>query len=204
MQKRTYNIKNRQTQAQQTKERILTSAKLLFESKGFDGVTIDSIAKHADVSVPSIYSLFKSKIGVLRAVIDIVIDKKQFESLVQKASKEKTLRGYIEISARIATTIYEAEKTFMNTLNSASTLSPELKNMEKEREERRYKRQEETLTSIANQNEFKDTIDLTKARDILWAFTGRDLFRLLVLERKWSLEEYEKWVAESLFQILKK
>lgn len=204
MKKRIYSIKNRQIQAKQTKERILASAKLLFESQGFDGFTIEFLAKQAAVSVPTVYSLFKSKIGVLRAVIDSAIDKEQFESLVQNASQEKTLCGYVEISARIATQIYNAEKTFINALRGASSLSAELKNMEKEREERRYKRQEETLKLIANQNEIKETINLTKARDILWAFTGRDMFRLLVIERGWTFEEYEKWLADSLYRILKK
>ena len=204
MKKRNYNIKNRQIQAKQTKERILKSAKLLFESQGFDKVTIESIATHAEVSLPTVYSLYKSKIGVLSAVIDIAIDKELFEKLAQKASQEKTLRGYVEISVHIAVQMYDAEKTFMNALRGASTLSPELKNMEKEREERRYNRQEETLKLIAKQNEFKDTINLDKARDILWAFTGRDMFRLIVMERGWSLKEYETWLAESLFQILKR
>ncbi|APJ03681.1 TetR/AcrR family transcriptional regulator [Silvanigrella aquatica] len=201
--KRTYNIKNRKIQAKQTKERILNSAKRLFEIHGLDGVTIESIANDAEVSVPSVYSLFKSKIGILSAVIDMVIDKEQFEILAQKASRAKTLRSYVKISAQMASQMYNTEKTFMNALRGASSLSPELKKIEKVHEERRYQRQEESLKIIANQNKFKEIINFNKARDILWAFTGRDMFRLLVIERGWELLEYEKWLAESLYQLLK-
>ena len=68
--KRPYNSKSRQTQSQKTKNRILASAKMLFESKGFDKVTIDEIAREAQVSAPSIYSIFQSKRGILLGLMD--------------------------------------------------------------------------------------------------------------------------------------
>lgn len=204
MHKRRYNIENRQAQSKQTKDKILSSAKMLFESQGFDGVTIDLIAKDAGVSVPTVYSLFKSKTGILKALIDNALSQDQFESLVHKASTEKTLSGLLKMSAHIATQMYDAEKAFMNSLRGAVTLTAELKNLEKEQEERRYKRQEKTLKVMFEKNKLQGNLDFTKARDILWAMTGRDLFRLLVIERGWSLEDYEKWLADSLTQMLQK
>ena len=32
---------------------------------------------------------------------------------------------------------------------------------------------------------------MAKAHDILWAFTGRDMYRMLVIEQGWSSDEYE-------------
>ena len=43
-----------------------------------------------------------------------------------------------------------------------------------------------------------------EARDIIWALTGRDLYRMLVLERGWSSNDYEKWLGNMLAQILLK
>jgi hypothetical protein len=43
-----------------------------------------------------------------------------------------------------------------------------------------------------------------RARDILWALTGGELYRLLVLERGWSPDEYEAWLGEVLVQTLTK
>ena len=39
---------------------------------------------------------------------------------------------------------------------------------------------------------------IKKARDILWAFTGRDMYRMLVMEQGWTSDEYEKWLAQLL------
>jgi len=76
------------------------------------------------------------------------------------------------------------------------------KGLEIERERRRYQRQKETVEAMANEKAFMDNLSLVKARDILWAFTGRDFYRMLVVERSWSSDEYEKWLAELLIQVL--
>lgn len=64
LKKRSYNSDSRQAQSQKTRNRILASAKMLFESKGFEQVTIEEIARESQVSAPSIYSIFQSKRGV--------------------------------------------------------------------------------------------------------------------------------------------
>ena len=37
-----------------------------------------------------------------------------------------------------------------------------------------------------------------RARDLIWLHTAPDTYRLLVLERGWALDEYERWLATSL------
>ena len=61
--KRPYRSLVRNAQAAQTREGILIAAKNLFESEGFECVTIEKIAQAADVSIPTVYSLFQSKRG---------------------------------------------------------------------------------------------------------------------------------------------
>jgi hypothetical protein len=45
-------------------------------------------------------------------------------------------------------------------------------------------------------------LSATKARDILWAFTGRDMYRMFVVEQGWESEEYEKWLSKLLINTL--
>ena len=37
-----------------------------------------------------------------------------------------------------------------------------------------------------------------RARDLIWLHTAPDTYRLLVLERGWALDDYERWLATSL------
>ena len=41
-----------------------------------------------------------------------------------------------------------------------------------------------------------------RAREILWALTSRDLYRMLVRERGWSSQEFEEWLGRTLVEAL--
>jgi AcrR family transcriptional regulator len=200
--KRPYRSESRSAQAAQTKERILGAAKNLFESEGFDYATIEKIAQEANVSIPTVYSLFQSKRGILRALMDEVFPKDQFEALVDKSKEAPSPEERLLYSAKIARQIYDAERAQMEVFRGASVLSPEFKELEKEREMRRHDRQEVTIKAMVKENSLAKGVSVNKARDILWAFTGRDIYRMLVIEQEWTSEEYEKWLAQLLINTL--
>lgn len=200
--KRSYKSESRSTQAVQTKERILKSAKNIFELDGFESATIEKIAQLANVSIPTIYALFQSKRGILRALIDEVLPKDQFETLVEKSIEATTPEDRLHYSAKIARQIYDAERAQMDIFRGAAVISPEFKELEKERETRRYDRQEITISAMAKENSLARGMSVEKARDVLWTFTGRDLYRMLVIERGWTSDEYEKWLAGLLANLL--
>ncbi len=134
--------------------------------------------------------------------MDNALSPEQHESLVMQISNEKSPHKRLEIAARISRQLYDAEKTQLDFLRGALILDPEFKQLEIERERRRYKRQEESIKMMAKEKVFNERIPLSKIRDILWAFTGRDIYRMLVLERGWSSDEYEKWLGGLLIQAL--
>jgi len=45
-------------------------------------------------------------------------------------------------------------------------------------------------------------MDGAQARNILWSLTSREIYRMLVIERGWSSEEYQEWLGRSLLKIL--
>ncbi|MBA3816083.1 MAG: helix-turn-helix transcriptional regulator [Parachlamydiaceae bacterium] len=180
----------------------MASAKDLFESEGFELVTIEKIAHAAEVSIPTIYSLYQSKRGVLRALMDEVLPIEQFDVLVEKSVQEKSPKNRLCISAKIARQMYDAERTQMNVFRGAAVLAPEFKELEKEKEMRRYNRQEVTIKAMVKEKSLIKGLTETKARDILWAFTGRDFYRMFVVEQAWSSNDYEKWLAQLLINTL--
>lgn len=200
--KRNYHSETRNAQAAQTRSRILASAKKLFQSEGFVSVTIEKLAEAAEVSAPTIYSLFQSKRGVLLALMDEAFCPDQFEALVEQVKQEKSAEKRLFLAAKIARQMYDAEREQMDIFQGASMLAPEFKEVEKEREQRRYERQKESVETTANEKLFIKGLSLSKARDILWAFTGRDMYRMFVVERGWASDEYEKWLGQLLVKTL--
>lgn len=200
--KRSYKSNTRTNQAAKTRSRILLAAKILFESIGFESVTIEKIAQDAEVSMPTIYSLFQSKRGILRALMDEALAVDQFTELVQQSIEEKSPKDRLKISAKIAREMYDAEKAQMDVFRGAAVLAPEFKELEKEKEMRPYTRQEVTIKAMKKEKSLAKELTLIKARDILWAFTGRDMYRMLVIEQNWTSEEYENFLAQILISTL--
>lgn len=200
--KRSYKSVARSSQAVQTRSRILASAKKLFETEGFEYVTIEKIARAAEVSIPTIYSLFQSKRGVLRALMDEALPREQFDTLVEQSIQENSPKIRLSLSAKIARQMYDAERVQIDVFRGAAVLAPEFKELEKEREMRRYNRQEVTIKAMAKEKSLAKGLSITKARDILWAFTGRDMYRMFVVEQGWTSEEYEKWLTQLLIHTL--
>jgi AcrR family transcriptional regulator len=202
--KRTYTSATREAQAAQTKGRILDCAKRLFESEGYEGMTIEKLAQTAEVSTPTIYALFQSKRGILFALMDEALPTEQHRSLVERGKNEKSAKARLKIAAKISRQLYDAEREQMAIFHGASMLSPEFREIEREKERRRYQRQEETIETLAKENFLAEGLSLSKARDLLWAFTGRDLYRMFVVEQGWSPEDYEQWLGEILIKNLLK
>lgn len=200
--KRAYHSPSRNKHAEQTRCCILSSAQKLFRSKGFESVTIGEIAKSAEVSSPTVYSLFKSKRGILLALMDESLPQITFDSLVEEVKKEKTAEGKLRTGAKMTRLIYEAEQKQLGFLGGTSVLGPEFQQIEKEQEERRYQRQEETVKLMIEEGLLSEKVDLSQARDVLWAFTGRDMYRLFVVMRTWSPDQYEDWLATTLIKLL--
>lgn len=200
--KRIYHSKGRKAQAAQTRSRILKAAKELFQTEGFDRVTIDKLAKIAEVSMPTIYAIFKSKRGVMQSLIDEALPLNQFWALVEESKQEKSPKVRLSITAKMARKIYDAERELMGILSNASLVAPELKELEQEREERRYERQLKSVKMMMKEKSLAKGLSLAKARDILWTLTGRDIYRMLVIMCGWSPDEYEKWLAQLLIKSL--
>jgi|SRR5579862_1731528 len=200
--KRIYISASRRLQATETRNRILDSARNLFQSEGFESVTIEKLAQVSKVSMPTIYALFQSKLGILRVLIEEALPTAQREALVEKTKQEKSVKKRLMLAAKIARKMYDAERAQMAIFRGASVLAPEFKKLEEEREKRRYTRLIETVKIMEKEQSLSKGLTSSKAHDILWAFTGRDIYRMFVIERGWTSGKYEKWLAQLLIKIL--
>lgn len=200
--KRKYNSTNRLLKTKKNRDTVLRVAKRLFETKGFKGTSLEEIARESSLAKPTLYATFKSKEGILLAIFDASLSQDTFENLVKEISLGSTAKERFEKTAKLCRELYEAESSHLNLLKSATVLSSELKNLEIKMEERRYLRQKKSIEQLKKKGLLRSDLSVKKARDIIWSFTGRDFYRLLVLERGWSLNEYESWLSQLLLETL--
>lgn len=67
-------IPQRQSQKEATRRRVVAAARDLFDTHGYQGTTIREIARHAGVSVGSVFTTFASKGEILSEVMQARLD----------------------------------------------------------------------------------------------------------------------------------
>jgi AcrR family transcriptional regulator len=153
-------------------------------------MTIEAIAKKANVSVPSVYAIFKSKTGILTALLDESMFGSDYEEIVRYAQSATDPETRLRRAAAVARQIRSAQSAAFELMRGAGVVAPELAKLERQRERLRYDREESVITSLQDSGKLRPDLNYQKARDIFWMLTGGDVYRMLVGERRWTPEQY--------------
>jgi len=199
---RRYVSPRRRQQADETRRRIVLAARDLIGRNGYDATPIAAIAAKAGVATQTVYAVFGSKQGILKALIDRAIFGLDYERLVAEAFGHDDPADRLRFAAKIACEIYRAEQAELEFLRSAGVAAPELTAIDPEREGQRFDAQGAMIDSLVAAHALRPGLDAPAAHDILWALTARDLYRTLVAERKWLPARYQDWLGDILVREL--
>jgi len=201
-QQRTYRSVARERQASETRLRIIEAADRLLRTKGFSGMTIEAVAKRAHVSVSTVYAIFKSKTGILMALLDQSMFGPDYDEVVRYARSATDPEIRLRRAATVAKKIRSAQSGAFELMRGAGVVAPELANLEQQRERLRYDSEENVVTFLRASGKLRTGLSHQTARDIFWMLTGGDVYRMLVRERGWSAQQYQDWLADTLVQLL--
>lgn len=154
------------------------------------------------MAVSTVYGLFKSKSGIVRALMERALFNGNYEQLLVQLETVEDPIERLRLTAAVARAIYQGEAREIGLLRGSSALSPELKEIEGEFERRRYDLQRARIASLAEAGLLRPGLSVKAARDITWMLSSRDVFRMLVTEARWSAKAYEEWLAETLVRTL--
>lgn len=170
--------------------------------RGIEGVTIAEIAEKAGVAASTIYALYKSKEGILRALMRAALFGPRFREARAKLDGVTDPVRLIALSAHVARAIYESESAELGLIRGTSAFSPALRKMEQEFEAIRFEMQEERVRLLFAQARQRRGLELNEARRILWMYTSRDVYRMLVHEGGWTPDQYQTWLSDTLLGAL--
>ena len=199
---RQYDTASRRAKAEETRARILATARALFSERGVDKTPIDVIAEQAGVASSTVYALFRSKGGILKAIIRSTFFGPNYARIAERTKETDDPVELLRITASISRVIFDTEKEEIGLMRGIAAFSPELKEVETEFERIRFDLQEERSRLLVKTFPLARKLGLPKVRDIMWMYTGRDIYRMFVLERGWSSNEYEEWLAQALIEAL--
>src|SRR5207253_5584839 len=71
--RRPYEGAARQARTRRTRAAVVEAAQSLFVERGYAATTIDAISDRSDTPPTTVYRLFSSKLGILKAMLDVSI-----------------------------------------------------------------------------------------------------------------------------------
>jgi AcrR family transcriptional regulator len=183
---------------------VVEAARALFLERGYAATTIDAISNRSDVPPATVYRLFSSKLGILTALLDVSIagddeaipvqDRPQAMALFAESDPRKMLAGFARISVAINT---RGEHVY-RVLVSAAASDPEAAALLADYQRQRDQGQGQIARALARAGLLRPGLRERDAADIIHALMSPDVYRLLVTERGWPPERYERWLAATL------
>ena len=181
--KRVYASPARQRQAMRLGERIARRRERLLEETGYAGMTIPAVAKAAGVAVPTVYSIFGSKKGIVSELLDAARFGEAYQALLAQVNEVIDPMERLAFPPRFARQIYESEMPVENLLRGAGMVAPELAAVEEERDCHRYDSQVMVIDGLERAKLLRAGLSRDAARAVLWSLTSREMYRMLVRER---------------------
>ncbi len=202
--RRRYSSRLRSEQAADTRRRILTAAQELFERDGYVPTTMAGIATGAGVSLKTVYLAFETKSGLLRALWHLrlrgdqdsvaVGEQPWFKQVLAEPNPERQLR----LNLRNATHVRARLIRLVEAIRTAAPSDPEVAALWESIGTQFHHNQRDVVASIANKGALSARYDVAGAADVLWAVNHPSTYALLVLERGWTPERYERWAGDLL------
>jgi AcrR family transcriptional regulator len=200
--KRAYSSPVRAEAADETRARVLAAANDLFSRRGIDAVTIAEIAGKSGVAGSTVYAIFKSKEGILRSLMEQSLFGGRFQSAQRILADISDPAQMIALTSHVSRAIYESESSDLGLLRRVSGFSPALRKIEEEFEQTRYEMQEERLRRLFAAGRAKKSISFDEARRVMWMYTSRAVYGMLVVEGGWTPDRYQEWLSQTLVAAL--
>jgi AcrR family transcriptional regulator len=187
---------------------VVEAARALFLERGYAATTIDALSDHSDVPPATVYRLFSSKLGILKALLDrsiagddqpaAVQERPDVASLFTETDPHKLLAGF----AGITTAINQRTNDIYRVLESAAGSDPAAAELLDEIRQQRDRGQSRIARSLGRARALKPGLRERDAADLIHALMSPEVYRLLVGDRRWTPERYQQWLATTLTQQL--
>ena len=183
---------------------VVDAARRLFLERGYGATTVEAISTLADVPPATVYRLFSSKVGILRALLDVTIGgddedvpvaaRPPVRALAEDDDPVAQVAGFValtvQINARVAP-LYGVLVGAAGTDGDAAELLDDLTRQ-------RQRGQRVIARALARTGGLRPDLRPGEAADLVHALLSPEVYRLLVIDRGWTPERCEAWLRATL------
>lgn len=184
----------RQEQAALTRERIAAAGRELFAAVGYKQTSMEAIAVKAGVAPRTVYSSFGAKREILSAICDRWLQEAHAFEIIGATVAEPDAGRTLRLSAYFLRSLFESGYDVVNLFDAASDDDPATSELLRAKLNGRNQAQAAMIATVADDL----VVPLPVAQAVFRALAATGIYRELVVESGWSIDDYEDWVAESL------
>ncbi len=183
---------------------VIEAARELFLERGYGATTVEAVSHRADVPPATLYRLFSSKAGVLKALVDVAIVGDDEPVPMADRSEVRALAAEPEPGAQLAALVGIARQVNARVaplylvLVSAAGADPDAAALLAQLTRQRQAGQRRVARALARGGALRPGLRERDAADIVHALVSPELYRLLVLDRRWPPVRYEGWLVALL------
>ena len=187
---------------------VVEAARTLFLERGYATTTIEAISRQSDVPPATVYRLFSSKLGILKTLLDTSIagdeqpqavhERPDVASLFAEPDPQKLLAGI----AGVTSAINQRTSDVYRVLESAAGSDPAAAELLRDVRQQRDRGQGRIARALARARALKPGMRQRDAADLIHTLMSPEVYRLLVGDRGWTPEQYQRWLATTLAQQL--
>lgn len=199
----------RAEQIRSTRQRILRAARDLFLRRGYHGTTVEAIAQRARVSPQTVYNTIGGKAAVLKAVYDVALagddepvavgGRPAFAEITAAPDARTALARYARIGRGM---LDRAGPIVAAVAVEGPGRDPDLRAFLATIERERRAGTAGMAHHVATRFGLRDGLTETEAADVLWALTAPELADRMLRRCGWSIDRYERWLAETMADAL--
>jgi AcrR family transcriptional regulator len=181
--KRTYRQRLRADSTAHTRQRILDASRTLLTTPSLRTFTLSEVAEQAGVVRSTIYGVFGSRRGLLRAVMDDVAARGGWERMREAYRLPDALAavlGNIEAGTRMAAT----EHPVIAAIYALAAVDPDAAAVAAETDEARVRGLDVMVRRLADQGYLRSDLEHDQALDILYVLSNFKTFDQLFTERR--------------------
>jgi AcrR family transcriptional regulator len=201
---RAYNSPLRTAQAEQTRRRILESARRLFVKHGYAGTTVAAVADAAGVAPETIYLTLGSKRGLLEGVMDITgphdtatDDETWWQTVAALPTAAERLAKNVEYSCRVLARTRPIHAIIRGAADNEAFAAELGRQLLQER----LTNQTERIRRFLG-DQLIHGLTITEAGHRYCALASPDLYYLLTVEMNWSADHHQHWLNTLLHREL--
>jgi AcrR family transcriptional regulator len=200
--------RRRESRAHETRKRIAGEGLRLFLEKGYVGATVQAIAEAARVAPATVYQAFGTKHAVLAAALDIMVvgddasPSVLYQDWVDEVRRERNPDRQLRLVAEGTSRIAARTAPIKEVMRDAAATESAARELIREDHEGRYRTQARLVDLLIENRPLRAGMDRRRAIDTYFAIVNSTTYELLVVQRGWTLSEWQAWIADVIERTL--